>query len=71
MREQAIALISRYCTTFNLGDIDAFLNYLTADVAHDINQGAREIGRQAFAAFMQRMNRCYQEEITDLVIMAN
>jgi steroid delta-isomerase-like uncharacterized protein len=64
-------LIHRYYAAFNAGDMPAFLALLTDDVAHDINQGARETGREAFAAFMQRMNACYREEIADLVVFAS
>ena len=71
MRDATIALITRYYGAFNAGDIEAFLTLLTDDVAHDINQGQRETGRDAFGRFMARMNRCYREQITDLVVMAD
>jgi steroid delta-isomerase-like uncharacterized protein len=75
----AHALIARYYATFNAtgnatgnaGDREAFLAMLTDDVAHDINQGGREVGRDAFRAFMARMDRCYREQITDVVTMAS
>ena len=63
-------LLRRYYTAFNAGDWDTMLSLLTDDVAHDINQGGREIGRDAFAAFLQRMNRCYSEQLEDIVICA-
>jgi len=71
MREQTIDLIRRYYSAFNAGDMAAFLALLTDDVAHDINQGKREIGKDAFAKFMQHMNRCYRERLVDFTIMAN
>jgi len=71
MRTDALALIQRYYAAFNAGDMDAFLALLTDDVAHDINQGRRETGRDSFARFMQHMNRCYREHLTDLVVMAS
>lgn len=71
MQQQALALIERYYAAFNGGDMPSFLDLLTDDVAHDINQGVRETGKEAFALFMQRMNRCYKEEIVDVVIMAS
>jgi steroid delta-isomerase-like uncharacterized protein len=46
------------------------LALLTEDVAHDVNQGGREVGRDAFAAFMARMDRCYRERLADIVVMA-
>ncbi len=71
MREHAVALIERYYTAFNAGDMETFLGLLTDDVAHDLNQGRRECGKAAFSAFMQHMIRCYREQLADLVIMAS
>jgi len=47
------------------------LGHLTDDVAHDLNQGARETGRAAFAAFLARMERCYAEQLRDIVVLAS
>ena len=63
--------IRAYYDAFNAGDMDRFLSLLTDDVAHDINQGARQTGKEAFATFMDHMNRCYKEELTDMVVMVN
>ncbi|MBB2201425.1 ketosteroid isomerase-related protein [Gluconacetobacter tumulisoli] len=65
------ALIETYYATFNTGDRDAFLALLDDDVAHDINQGGREVGRDLFRVFLARMDRCYSETITDVVVMVN
>jgi steroid delta-isomerase-like uncharacterized protein len=43
---------------------------LTETVAHDINQGERQTGKAAFAAFLAHMDRCYAEQLTDIAIMA-
>lgn len=67
----ASELVKAYYAAFNAGDMPAFLDLLTDDVVHDINQGARQTGKAAFAAFMARMNRCYRERLTDLVIMTS
>lgn len=40
-------------------------------MAHDINQGERQVGKAAFAAFMDKMNRCYRERLEDIVVMQN
>lgn len=69
MSYSARELIQRYYAAFNAQDMDAFLGLLTEDVVHDINQGSREIGKAAFAAFMDKMNRSYREEIVDLVVL--
>ena len=67
----AIALLTRYYDAFNRGDNAAMLACLAEDVAHDINQGARQNGKEAFAAFLAHMDACYRENLTDLVLMAN
>jgi steroid delta-isomerase-like uncharacterized protein len=67
----AAQTIRAYYDAFNAGDMDRFLALLTDDVAHDINQGARQTGKEAFAKFMDHMNRCYREELTDMVVMVN
>ncbi|WP_113447048.1 ketosteroid isomerase-related protein [Rhizobium cremeum] len=63
--------IRAYYDAFNVQDMERFLSLLTDDVAHDINQGDRQIGKETFAKFMDHMNRCYKEELTDMVIMVN
>ncbi len=67
----AAQTIRAYYDAFNAGDMDRFLSLLTDDVAHDINQGARQTGKEAFAKFMDHMNRCYREQLTDMVVMVN
>jgi steroid delta-isomerase-like uncharacterized protein len=61
-------LLTRYYDAFNLGDTAGLLACLSDDVVHDINQSERVVGRDAFGRFMERMNRCYRERITDLVL---
>jgi steroid delta-isomerase-like uncharacterized protein len=66
----AAALVRAYLDAFNAGDRAAMLALLADDVAHDVNQGGREVGREAFAAFLARMDRSYREELRDIVVMA-
>lgn len=70
-RDEALALIGRYYAAFNAGDGEAMLACLSDDVAHDINQGARQVGKAAFRAFLAHMDRCYREQLADIVVMAN
>ncbi len=70
LQQQALAFIQNYYATFNSGDREAFLALLTDDVVHDINQGGAETGRTAFSAFLVRMDRCYREQVCDLVVFA-
>jgi steroid delta-isomerase-like uncharacterized protein len=70
MNQHAINLIEQYYAAFNSADMNTFLNLLTDDVIHDINQGKREIGKDAFRQFMACMNFNYKEQLVDMVIMA-
>ena len=65
----AIELVQAYYDAFNAGDMPTFLGLLSEDVVHDINQGERQQGKAAFAAFMDKMNRCYKERLSDIVVM--
>jgi len=65
------ALIERYYAAFNRGDWSAMLDCLSDDVVHDLNQGAREHGRETFRAFLARMDRCYAEQLRDIVVLSS
>jgi hypothetical protein len=69
MTADTFDLITRYYAAFNAGDMETFLSLPTDDVVHDINQGERETGKVAFAAFMERMNRHYRERLVDIAVM--
>ena len=69
--DRAIELVLAYYAAFNRGDWEAMLDLVSDDVAHDVNQGARETGKDAFAEFLARMDRCYREQLRDVVVMAN
>lgn len=69
MQDATRTLLENYYAAFNRADWRGFLGMLDDDVIHDVNQGGREVGREAFGHFMERMNRCYSEQIADIVIM--
>lgn len=68
---RAVALVQAYYEAFNRGDWPAMQALLADDVAHDLNEGPRETGKPAFAAFQQRMARSYREQLRDIVVMAS
>ncbi|MDQ4419075.1 nuclear transport factor 2 family protein [Sphingobium sp. DEHP117] len=70
-RDQTDALLSRYYAAFNAGDHEAMLACLVDDVAHDINQGERQTGKDAFRAFLVRMDTAYGEQLKDIVLMTS
>lgn len=63
-------LIRAYYQAFNSGDREALLALLHPDIVHDINEGGVEVGLPAFRAFLDRMDRSYQETVEDLVVFA-
>jgi steroid delta-isomerase-like uncharacterized protein len=67
----ASELITRYYQAFNGRDYQAMVDLLSDDVVHDINQGACEIGKPAFVAFLERMHRHYCEQVVELVVMSS
>lgn len=64
-------IIKTYFDAFNAGDVDGMLACLSDDVAHHVNEGDIRIGRDKFADFCNHMNRCYAEQLTDMVIFAS
>ena len=66
-----LELIQAYYAAFNRADWEAMLGLLADDVVHDLNQGPRETGRQAFRDFLARMERNYAEQLRDIVVMAS
>lgn len=68
--DRGTELVLAYYAAFNRGDREAMLALLADEVVHDLNQGPRETGRDAFAAFMARMDRCYREQLRDIVVMS-
>lgn len=69
--DRAIEVVLGYYAAFNRGDWPAMLEALHEDVIHDPNQGSRETGRAAFAAFLGRMEASYRERLADIVVMAS
>jgi steroid delta-isomerase-like uncharacterized protein len=70
-QDQAAAIIRAYYDRFNAGDWDGMVALLTDDVAHDLSQGPREIGKAAFRKFLAHMERCYRERAHDPVVMVD
>ncbi|HEC58375.1 hypothetical protein LCGC14_0946640 [marine sediment metagenome] len=71
MNQASAQLLKDYYAAFNRQDMTAFLDMLTDDVIHDVNQGSREVGKAVFSTFMDRMNAHYKEEIVDISITTN
>lgn len=63
--------IQRYYDAFNAGDLAGMLDCLSDNFVHDVNEGDRRSGKEAFADFCGHMNACYKEELTEIVVMAS
>jgi steroid delta-isomerase-like uncharacterized protein len=70
-RIETAKLIRDYYETFNAGNTDGMLGFLTDDVIHDVNQGERRVGIEKFRAFNARMTHHYKETLTEVVVMVS
>lgn len=64
-------IVTKYYTAFNLRNWQAMLDLLTDDVQHDSNQGSTHRGKDHFTQFLQHMDDCYEETLTELVVMVD
>jgi steroid delta-isomerase-like uncharacterized protein len=69
--DRSTELVLAYYAAFNRGDTRGMLELLAEDVIHDVNEGEREVGREAFARFLERMRRCYRERLSEVVVMTS
>lgn len=63
-------VINRYYEAFNAGNVDGMLDCLADDVVHHVNEGQTREGKEKFRAFCKHMNRCYRENLTDIVVFS-
>ncbi|UUX49101.1 nuclear transport factor 2 family protein [Nisaea acidiphila] len=66
-----LALIEDFFAALGRNDIPAMLECLSDGVIHDVNQGARRIGKPLFEAHCRRVLTCYRQTLSDLVIMVH
>lgn len=64
-------LIKDYYGAFNSQQWEKMLGFLTDNVRHDVNQGDAEIGKEKFKAFLGVMDKHYEEQVVDLVVMVS
>lgn len=61
--------VSTYYDAFNRKDWPAMLALLHDEVRHDPNQGSPRFGKALFAEFLRHMDTCYDEQLTEMVIL--
>lgn len=71
MSNSAENVVRQYYAAFNAGDRPGMIACLAEDFRHDVNEGARRDGKQRFAEFMAHMDRCYREQLKEIVVMAS
>jgi steroid delta-isomerase-like uncharacterized protein len=64
-------LIKSYYAAFNAQNVDAMLNCLGSTFVHDVSQGQARKGKKLFRAFLEHMNTCYHEKLSNIVIMSS
>ena len=47
------------------------LSLLSDDVIHEVNQGGTRIGKDLYRAFLAHMDACYEETLSDMVLMSD
>lgn len=70
-RDDSEALVRRYYAAFNAGNRAGMAACLSEDFVHDVNEGGQRKGKALFGEFMAHMDRCYREELKDIVVMAS
>ena len=62
-------LIKAYYAAFNAKDWAGMAACVAEDINHFVNEGDKRGGRSAFAEFIAHMDDCYDEALTDIVVM--
>ena len=62
-------IASTYYDAFNRKDWSGMLALLSDAVRHDSNQGDSRTGKDVFAQFLRHMDDCYDETLTEMVIL--
>lgn len=67
----SLSIIKEYYTHFNSGNWSGMLELADDNIRHEPNQGEPRIGKALFSEFLKKMDRCYQETLTDMVFLAD
>jgi steroid delta-isomerase-like uncharacterized protein len=63
----ALDIVQQYYHHFNTQNWEGMLSLLSDDIRHEVNQGDPRIGLQLYREFLQHMDECYEEQLTDMV----
>jgi len=65
----ALETVKNYYDCFNNKDWQGMLALVDANIKHQPNQGDERIGIELFTAFLQMMDDCYEETLTEIVLL--
>jgi steroid delta-isomerase-like uncharacterized protein len=68
--DHATAAVLDFYGRFNRRDWDGMVGLVAEDVAHDVNQGWREVGKSRFREFLERTGRRLQEHVGEICVLA-
>lgn len=63
--------VHAYYRAFNEKNWAAMLALLDDNIRHDANQGESHYGLEHFRGFLQHMERCYDEQLQDLIVLSD
>lgn len=67
----ASEIIKNYYDCFNNKNWEGMLALVHPEIKHQPNQGEERLGIENFKAFLQIMDDCYEETLTDMVILGD
>ncbi len=62
-----LEIVQQYYQFFNQKNWQGMLALVNSEVRHETNQGEVRLGIEKFTAFLQKMDECYDENLTDMV----
>lgn len=63
-----LEVVEQYYANFNARNWAGMLDLVADDIRHEPNQGTPRLGKALFTEFMQHMDACYAETLTDIVL---
>ena len=62
-----LEIAQQYYHCFNTQNWEGMLALLSSDIRHEVNQGDPRIGLDLYREFLQHMDECYEEQLTDMI----
>jgi len=63
----ALEITQQYYQHFNSRNWEGMLALLSDNIRHEVNQGEPRIGLELYREFLQHMDACYEEQLTEMV----